>query len=230
MCPSCPWGSYQLTCTAGRCKCEPRARQRTDLHTGRPHPDTRRIIDFASAIVSRDTTQQTAHVCVRIAKSRHAWTQTSFSQPMKAFAQTGLEATQARTKVHKRVTAPGVARIHVHSWQPGRLPESEAAPMTLPSASALRWRSAPLDNACARRALRMPRAHVQEDGPARTASTRGTVSKGWPSAWAPTAALEHRQHRHADELIMLPSRSLNLRCGTRQEVRRTWVRRGTAES
>ena len=49
---------------------------------------------------------------------------------------------------------------------------------------------------------------VQEDGSTCTESTESKDSDGWPGARASTAALAHRQHLRADELMMLSFESL----------------------
>ena len=53
------------------------------------------------------------------------------------------------------------------------------------------------------------------DGSASTACTRSTVPKGWPGAWASIAALRHRQHLRADELIMMSFEALAASGGTK---------------
>ena len=115
---------------------------------GSPHSIREHDTDRAFAIFPRDTPLETAYISVRIETITHAGSQRSFSQHT-AIEQTGLEV---RRDAHND-ECTGAAHIDGHSWQPCRLPGPEAARTSLPSASAMRWRSAPLENACTREAL-----------------------------------------------------------------------------
>ena len=71
-----------------------------------------------------------------------------------------------------------------------------------------------LDNVGASGAARGRDERLWEDGPTRIESTGSTVSHGLPGARASTAALAHRQHLRADELMMLTLEALTTTGGT----------------
>ena len=71
-----------------------------------------------------------------------------------------------------------------------------------------------LDNVGASGAARGRDERLWEDGPTRIESTGSTVSHGLPGARASTAALAHRQHLRADELMVLTLEALTTTGGT----------------